>query len=145
MKRLTIAILISACGASAPPPEVAEEELPIEEPYVVALRLEDAGEEGDTPHTRVVLVRISPEGDRELTELRTEMGACYERPEVGALIAAHCWWAGAGARYVVRRDRDAVVALRADEDEEAGSGELAEVARLPIPEDARVEVVGARQ
>jgi hypothetical protein len=141
---LPAALLLLACGGGAPTPRTAQdgdddEEVP---PHAVALRFEDAGTDArGTPHTAVALVRIAPDGGRTVTALGEETGACYHRDAPNALIAGRCWWAGAGARYVVRREGDAVVALRADVDEMTGEGELAEVGRLEIPADAELQVL----
>lgn len=110
--------------------------------YGVALRFEDAEESEDgTPRTRVSLVRITPEGERTVSELATEPGACFHQPVRGALIAARCWWAGEGARYEVRRAGDEIVALRAEVHEETVAGEPIEVARLEVPRDAELDVL----
>jgi hypothetical protein len=135
---------LGACGAASPGPATEPTAAPPPRPYAVALRLEEAGEdEQGTPHTRVSLVRISPDGVRTVETLRTEVGACYHQPRSGALLAARCWWAGFGAEYEVRRRGDAVVALRA-EVEEIGPGEPAEVARLEVPAGAELQVVDGR-
>ena len=58
------------------------------------------------------------------------------------LIAARCWWAGHGSRYVVRRSEEAVVALRGEEHEESDEVELVEVGRIDLPEGALLRVLG---
>jgi hypothetical protein len=42
---------------------------------------------------------------------------------------------------VVLRRGDAIVALRAEADEESGYGELEELASLEVPEDAELDVL----
>lgn len=136
-------LLCLGCGASGPGAQTAEDEDEGPPPtYAIALRLEDAGpDENETPRTRASLVRIAPDGTRTVAALGEELGACYHQPAPGALIAARCWWGGAGARYVVRRVDDRVVALRADEDEMAGTAELEERGHVEVPEEARLEVL----
>ena len=128
MRRAALAILTASllgCGAATPPPETPEDEAEGPPPsYAVALRFADAGaDENETPQTRVLLVRIAPDGERV------------------ALILARCWWAGAGARYEVRREGDAVIARRAGVDEMEGDQTLEEAARVEVPESARLEVL----
>lgn len=134
---------LSACGGAPPPVETAEEEDGPPPTYAIALRLEDAGTDAqDTPHTAVSLVRIAPDGARTVADLREEIGACYHvegGPDV--LMTARCWWAGEGGRYVVRREGDAVIALRADVQEETGEAELTEVGRVDVPADAELQVL----
>lgn len=146
MKRAVATLLLACagCGAPAAPVEAPGDDEPPPR-YAVALRFEEEAPSAEgTPRTRVSLVRITPEGERTVRALRTEDGACYHRPAPGALIAGVCWWAGAGARYVVRRDGDAILALRADANEEGGYGDLAELARLDVPADAELDLLGAR-
>lgn len=141
---LAIAVLAIACGGAPPPVAAPEEEPPEPEPYGLAVRLEDGGTDADTdtPHTRVALVRITPDGERTVLDLEREVGACYLRDATeGALLAVTCWWAGAGAQYAVRREGDAVVAYRAASDEEGGVGAPVEVGRVEIPEDVPLQLV----
>lgn len=136
-----VVMFLAACGGVTPAPERADEEerLP---PYAVALRFEDAGtDEHETPYTAVSLVRIAPDGRRTVVALRREMGACFHEDASGTLAAARCWWAGAGARYVVRREDDAVAAARAEVDEMTGEGPLEEVGRVEVPRDAELRVL----
>jgi hypothetical protein len=139
-------LVLTACGAvPAPMPADSEDALASPHRYVIGLRLEEAPEdEAGTPHTRVSLVRISPEGVRTLESLGTEAGACYLEPRVGVLLAARCWWAGQGALYEVRRVGDEVVASRTEVDEMTGSGAPSEVARLAVPSGVQVRVLGPR-
>ena len=147
MTRAALAILTASllgCGAATPPPETAEEEEAEGPPpsYAVALRFADAGaDENETPQTRVMLVRIAPDGERVARDLGTEVGACYHQDAGDALILARCWWAGAGARYEVRREGDAVIARRAGVDEMEGDQALVEAARVEVHENARLEVL----
>lgn len=137
-----IALALLGCGGAAA--VVRDEEARDEPPprYGIALRFEGAdAADGGAPRTRVSLVRIPPEGERTVRELAVEVGACFHEPAGEALIAARCWWAGEGARYEVRREGEVVVALRADVDAEGSAGELAEVARLEVPEDAELDVL----
>jgi hypothetical protein len=129
--------MLLACGG-APPRTMHQEEAQEEaRPYVVALRFEDAGEDtDDTPHTRVLLVRIAPAGRRTVRELSIEPGACYHEHERGALIAARCWWGAQSARYLVERRGEALIALRGE-----SSDEPREVVRLDLPRDARLQVL----
>ncbi|MEQ8455454.1 MAG: hypothetical protein RLO52_31415 [Sandaracinaceae bacterium] len=140
---LLSALLLAGCGAATPPAEEPEEEA--EAPpssYAIALRFADAGtDENETPHTRVLLVRIAPDGERVARDLGTETGACYHQDPADALIQARCWWAGAGARYEVRREGDAVIALRADVDEMTEDAALEETARVEVPRAARLQVL----
>lgn len=140
---IALALALVACGGAATPVRGAEDARDEPPPrYGVALRFEDAAEdEHGTPHTRVSLVRIAPDGERTVSELATEVGACFHQSAPGALIAARCWWAGEGAAYQVRRAGDAIVALRAEVHEETGAGEPAEVARLEIPREAELDVL----
>ena len=149
MRRLALAVGRASIGCGAAPVTPIE---PVEESaeappprYAIALRFEeeDPSEDG-TPRTRASLVRITPEGERSVHELRTELGACYYEPHPGALTAGVCWWAGAGARYVVLRRDDSIVALRAEAEEERGYGEPEELASVEVPEDAELDVLGAR-
>ncbi|MEZ4335492.1 MAG: hypothetical protein R3B82_02595 [Sandaracinaceae bacterium] len=114
--------LASACGAATPPPEDPTDEDDGPVTYAIALRLEEAGPTDDeTPQTRVALVRIAPDGERTLEELRVEQGACWaEAGQDPVLVTARCWWAGAGARYEVRREGDVVIARRQDLDDGRG-------------------------
>jgi len=137
----------TGCGAAPVAPTGPVEES-VEAPpprYAIALRFEeeDPSEDG-TPRTRVSLVRITPEGERGVHALRAELGACYYEPHPEALTAGVCWWAGAGARYVILRRGGEVVALRAEADEERGYGDLEELASVEVPEDAELDVLGAR-
>lgn len=140
---LAIAVLAIACGGAPPPVVTPEEEPPEPEPYGLAMRLEDGGTDADTdtPHTRVALVRIAPDGERTVVELEREVGACYLRDAPDVLLAVTCWWAGAGAQYAVRREGDAVIAYRAASDEEGGVAAPVEVGRVEIPEDAPLQLV----
>jgi hypothetical protein len=136
---------LAACGAATTGSTVTTAEVAPPRPYAVALRLEEAEEDAEgTPHTRVSLVRITPEGVRTVETLATEVGACYHQPRPGALMAARCWWAGVGSDYEVRRSGDAIVATRTEVDEETGAGAPSEVARLEVPSDAEVQVVDGR-
>lgn len=103
----------------------------------------------DTPHTALSLVLLCEDRAPEVLPLGTEIGACFaiERP-AGALLAARCWWGGAGAVWVVAREdyeRDgALVARRAASDEmDAAPRELEPVASLPLPPRARVSALEA--
>lgn len=138
---LLVVCVVAGCGAAPPPVETrADDDEP--ETYAVALRLEDAGtDENETPHTAVSLVRIAPGGERTVESLRDEIGACYNIEASGALVAARCWWAGEGARYVVRREGDAVIALRAQAHEETDEGPLEEIGRVEVPADAELQVL----
>ncbi|MBX3275665.1 MAG: hypothetical protein KF729_35725 [Sandaracinaceae bacterium] len=113
--------------------------------YAVALRLEEADPtEDESPRTRVALVRIAPGGERTLEELRVELGACWHEEQAAAdhaLVSARCWWAGAGARYLVTRQGDAVVAHRQELDELADDGPWEEAGRVALPEDAVLQVL----
>lgn len=147
-RAILVAVVLAACGAPAQSVEIEEPHAQEPPPrYAIALRLDDAEEREDgTPQTRVSLVRIRPDGERTVEALRTEPGACYHvDPGAGALIQVRCWWAGQGAMYAVRRSHDAVVALRADVDEEAGAGELEEVARVDVPDDAELDVLAPEE
>ena len=152
MKGWTVLGLLSAlgaltagCGGAAPNPRGAEDEAESDAPpptYAIALRLEDGGtDEDDTPHTRVRLVRIAPDGERAVADLGEERAACYYREAPGALIAATCWWAGAGGTYELRREGGAVVAYRTPTDEDAGSSAAAEAGRVDVPGDAVLQVL----
>ncbi len=141
---ILLACLATACGGAAPPveePDEPEDEAP--ETWAVALRLEDGGmDENETPRTRVVLVAIEPDGARGLTELEVETGACWHVEGEGAvLIAARCWWAGAGGVYALSREGDAVIARRRSVDELDEPGEWVEMGRVEIPEDANLQVL----
>lgn len=143
MKPSVVALLLAACGAT--PPVVAP---PDDEPperrarHAIALRLEEGEtDENETPHTRVALVHIAPSGERQIHDLGTEPGLCYHATLADTLIAAECWWAGAGSRYGLRRTADAVVALRVDVDEETGPSEAREIARVEIPRRAELDVL----
>ncbi|MFK7987108.1 MAG: hypothetical protein AB8I08_13875 [Sandaracinaceae bacterium] len=139
---MAIAAILSACGGQAPPPETPPPSNDDPVTYAVALRFEDAGTDGDeTPHTAVSLVRIAPDGQRRVVSLREETGACFADVASGAMLAGRCWWAGFGARYEVRREADAVVAYRADQDEEAADSPFVEVGRFELDRDADVEVL----
>ncbi len=138
---LALALLLG-CGASVPPPaEPVDDEGP--QTYAVALRLEDAGaDEHDTPRTRVSLVKIAPDGARTVEVLHTELGACWHETDVeGVLIAARCWWGGAGARYAIARVGDTVIARRRDVDEQTGDAGWVQVGGVEVPEGARLQVL----
>lgn len=150
MKRARLSILLAlscaACGAATVP--VTEPSEPEAEPpprYAVALRFEEGepSPEG-TPRTRVSLVRIAPGGERSVSELRVEDGACYHRDEPGVLIAGVCWWAGSGARYVIRREGESIIALRAEATGDDTYGELTELTRIDVPAEAALDLLGAR-
>lgn len=138
-----LAVLWVGCGAATPLPEDPTDDEDEVQTYAVALRLEDAGAtEDETPQTRVALVRIAPDGERTLEELHVEPGACWaEAGQGGVLLTARCWWAGAGARYEVRREGGEVVARRQDVDEMTENGGWADVGRLEVPEDANLQVL----
>jgi len=114
MNRACVSLALLAlvgCGGAAPPVEPPPTDAEENETFAVALRLAEAGPDAeDTPHTRVSLVRIAPDGARHMEALRVETGACWH---VGSgedvLIAVRCWWAGAGAQYAVHRTGDAIV------------------------------------
>ena len=75
-------------------------------------------------------------------QLHVELGACWnDEGEGRVLISARCWWAGAGARYEVVREGDAVIARRQDVDEMAEPGAWAEAGRVDIPDDAVLQVL----
>jgi len=147
MNRACVSLALLAlvgCGGAAPPVEPPPTDAEENETFAVALRLAEAGPDAeDTPHTRVSLVRIAPDGARHMEALRVETGACWH---VGSgedvLIAVRCWWAGAGAQYAVHRTGDAIVAHRRDVDEatdQAGAWE--EIGRIEIPADAPLQVL----
>lgn len=144
-----IALMLAGCGAAAPAPEEPEGPTSGEPPptFAIALRLEDAGaDENETPRTRVALVMIAPDGAREIAELRVELGACWHETTPDSMISARCWWGGAGARYEVHRDGGAVIARRAEIDEETGDtgvgrARFEEVGRVEVPPDAELHVV----
>ncbi len=135
MSRVWLALILTACGAPAVPTSTVrapEEEV---RPYAVALRLEDAGEHEEEPRTRVSLVRITPEGERTITSLSVEPGACYHVEVDDALIAVRCWWGREGAHFVVMRSGESIVAMRGE------GGGLEEIGRIEVPEDAPVQVL----
>jgi len=140
---LLVCAALAGCGGASPPaeaPVTAEEN----ETFAVAVRLTEAGtDEDDTPHTRVSLVRIAPDGARHMEALHVETGACWHVGSADSvLIAVRCWWAGAGAQYQITRAGDAIVAERRDVDEatdQAGAWEV--VGRVEIPEDAPLQVL----
>lgn len=139
---LSLVSVLAACGGSTPP--VTSPSSSADDPvtYAVALRFEDAGTDDDeTPHTAVSLVRIAPDGQRRVVSLREETGACFADSATGAMLAGRCWWAGFGARYEVRREADAVVAYRADQDEEVPDSAFVEVGRFELDANADVEVL----
>jgi len=140
---LCVAFLaLTACGAAVVhPAEPVEDNGP--ETYAIALRLEEAGaDDADTPRTRVTLVEIEPDGARTLEELHVEVGACWHDTNVtDVLIAARCWWGGAGARYVVVRDGDAVIARRRELDEDTGDAAWVEAGRVSLPPGADLQVL----
>lgn len=144
---VVLAGLSLGCGGATPSPRGAEDEAESDAPpptYAIALRLEDGGaDEDDTPRTRVRLVRIAPDGERGVADLGEERAACYYREAPGALIAATCWWAGAGGTYEVRREDGAVVAYRTPTDEDTGSSAPVEAGRLEVPEGALLQVLVA--
>ncbi len=147
-----IGMWVAGCGGGSPRPgqspaavasdQEADDDAPVH-PYVVALRLEEGDESEDgTPHTQVSLVRIAPDGNRVVESIRNEAGPCVvEDAPPGALSVVTCWWAGAGARYELRREGDAVVAMRADTDEGAAPIEPEEAARVSVPADAELSVL----
>ena len=142
LRALPIALLWTACGAASPAPERPEGSAADPVTYAVALRFEDAGtDDDDNPRTAVSLVRIAPDGTRDVAELSEEVGACYHEPAVETLIAARCWWGATGARYEVRREGDAVVAYRAAIVEERGTGDAAEAGRLEVDPEAELEIL----
>ena len=135
--------LCAACGGPAVAPRSAEEADDEPTRYAIALRFEDAGVDAqtDTPYTRVLLVRVAPDGATEPNELSREPGVCQHETRQGALIAAQCWWAGAGARFTVVRRGERVVAERVALDEQAPSGAAREVGAVEVPEGAELDVV----
>lgn len=143
---LVFALALAACGGGTRviAPSEPEDEAPPR--HAVALRFEEATPSPDgTPRTRVSLVRIAPSGQPHVSELGVERGACYHRDEPDALIAGVCWWPGAGARYVLRRQGDAIVVLRADAAENGASyGQLAPLTHVDVPAEAELDHLGAR-
>lgn len=143
-RAVTIALLLASCGGGTLLTEEPRDRDEVEPTltYAVALRLEDAGEdENATPRTRVALVKIEPDGAREIAELRVELGACWHEPVPNAMIAARCWWGGAGARYEVRREGELIVAWRAGLDEETGEAIFEEAGRIEVPSGATLRVL----
>ena len=140
---LASSCFLFACGGATPAPEPASSSADGPSTYAIALHFGDGGtDESETPHTMVSLVRIAPDGERHVLDLHDEIGACYLEPASGALLAGRCWWGGAGARYEVRREGDAVVAYRADVDEMADEpAEFVEAGRIEVAEDADLEVL----
>ena len=108
----------------------------------VSLRIDRVSEldevSGEPPHDRVTLVV----GDREvdLGEHDNCGGGGSSLAPAGAqeLDGALCWWAGAGDVISVWREGDEVVAAVMGQTEEEGNVEPVELARIPIPPDARV-------
>lgn len=138
------ALVALGCGgaSAAAPTETSPE-------CTVALRMEPApappsSPTPDTPWTAVSLVLLCDDRAPQISELRTEMGACFETAAPGdAMLAATCWWAGSGGEWSVTRVGAAgaaeLVAHRRESDEaEAGPSAPVEVARMPIPEHARL-------
>lgn len=143
MTRTLIALLLVGCGASATPVETAEDEDDGPPPtFAVALRFEDGGGGEESPRTLVRLVRIAPDGEREVADLGEEAGPCYLDPSGDALVGGRCWWAGTGVRYRVVRRGDRLVASRAEEDADEMPGEFVERGSLEVPSDARIDLLG---
>jgi hypothetical protein len=142
---LGVVLAVGCGGASVPPPEEPEEEEEEEGPIVaVTLRFEEApsDEATDTPHTRVVLVQIAPDEGRSTAEVGTFAGVCQHiAPDVGAVLAARCWWAGFGARVTVLREGDDLVAYGVRLDEHAPASDPEEAARMTLPENARLDPI----
>lgn len=140
-----LVFLLASCGAASPRPgEPREEAERDDEPpptFAIALRLQDAGtDENETPRTRVMLVKIAPDGERTVAELHVETGACWH--DAGsALITARCWWAGSGAAYEVRREGEAVIARRRATEEDSEAGPWEESGRVEVPEDAVLQIL----
>ena len=140
---LCAAVALGCGGASAAAPAETSPEC------TVALRLEQAptppgSPTPDTPWTAVSLVLLCDDRAPQVAQLRTEMGACFESAAPGdAMLAATCWWAGSGGEWSVTRvgaaEGGELVAHRRESDEgEAGPSAPVEVARMPIPEHARL-------
>lgn len=140
-----LAALAGCGGAGRPPTEPLPGDEEGEGPVVaVALRMAEAptDEPTGTPQTRVLLVRIVPDEGRATEEVGTFQGACTPAtPREGAILEVRCWWAGFGAEVFVRRESDALVAYRIQLDEHAPAGVPEEVARMPLPDDARLDLI----
>ena len=143
---LAAALTLCACGAGAqrPPASESADDAPLP-PVVAALRFVEAPDEGpgETPRTRILLVLIDPERGRTTTDLGTYDGACTPvDPPDGELLSASCWWGPVGARLAIRRAGQELVVTRA-EVAEVGGGQAAaeEVARVPVPEGVRLDVL----
>lgn len=137
-------VALIGCGGAPPPVEEPPTDAEQNETFAVALRLTEAGADADdTPHTRVSLVRIAPDGARHMEALHVETGACWHVGRSDAvLIAVRCWWAGAGAQYQVHRAGDSIIAERRAVDEathQAGAWE--EVGRIELPDGAPLQVL----
>lgn len=142
--------VLAACGGDPPdggrgtliheaPPEPAPE-------VAVGLRFEDAGvlDGTDTPRTHVRLVVIDTEHGRVLDDVGTFSGACTPANDgLGAVVAARCWWAGAGTDVLVRRDGDRLVVTVIELDEEAGPGPPRVAVERALPARATLRPITA--
>jgi hypothetical protein len=140
---VALCTIVAGCGGAsgaavdpvepgAPPPPIA-----------VALRFVEAPDDATgTPQTRILLVEIDPDRGRSTIEIGTFAGACNAaEPAEGELLRGRCWWGGTGAEVRVRRDADELVVERLDDEE--GSGQVTEVTRIRLPDEARVEPLGS--
>lgn len=141
---VALGIALGGCGGTAAAPPVEEPE-PEEGPTVaVALRFVEGptDEATDTPHTRVLLVRIVPDEGRSTEEVGSFEGVCqHVAPTGGAVLAARCWWAGFGASIDVVREDDTLVARRVRLDERAPAAEPEEAVRMALPENAVLDPI----
>lgn len=142
---LALAWLASGCGGAGTGAAADHGTTPEPEPEecTVAVRVEDAaGPEVPTediaPRMALTVVRICERAGTATLALPVETGVCTPAaPERGAIAAATCWWAGAGAVVEVVRAGGELVVRRTDYDEETPPGAPEEIGRLALPEGAR--------
>lgn len=132
-------------GAAAPAASAREDERA--KPHVaVGLRLEEAPSDPDgAPRTALRVVKLTPEGDREIVDVGVFGGACVQDADVrrGTVVSARCWWAGAGSEIWIERRGDELVVLHRETREGAPAGETRSVTTIALPEGAVVDPIGA--
>ena len=142
---VVIAAATAGCGGAgtAAGPGTAPEVAPAPPRVAVSLRfVEDIdADPASLPSTRVVLVRIVEDGGRRTFDLGPFPGVCHhEAAPPPLLLRARCGWRGERAGVSLRRLDDAVLVRRVGALGPSfdGPGELT---RIPLPEDADLEVV----
>lgn len=136
---------VSACMSSGPQQKVASADGQIKVEVRWDFKPEATATDVDAPKTHAWLV-VAAMGDEQWLDLGAFVGDTFTVPAKAdgieqALTSASIWWAGGGDELVVQPSNSGeLIVSHRTVDEEAGFGELVEVARVPVPSDSVIVV-----